>query len=434
MRQVLLGLIAALAASAGAALAQPPGPMSPPPAFAPGGYMPGLQPMPDGGPGAPPGLFNQLMGDSPDGILGLEAERGYFSAETLVWFFRSMPQPALPLITSGTTASGGTVPNIGTSALFGGEDFLFNPLVGGRFTLGTWFRRNSLWGAEWSAFVTEQRVDAYRLQSGDQVVARPFIDADTGLPNSFLVSFPGFFRDDVTAAARGQIWGTEWNLQRKLLNDANRRITALFGFRYIDLHEDLSVSSRSRVLPGNITSFYGLPFGSPAVVDVADSFDTRNQYTVFQLGFNTDWRYRRWTFNWGMKLGLGSVYQTLDITGNSGLITTPGAPRNEVLGGLLAVSSNIGRYHGAQFVVIPEGKLNVAYRMFGNVEIGAGYNFTYFSRVIRPSDQIDPVISTTQIPTSANYGIPGFSGRPAVALNQRDFWVQGLNFSVTLHY
>jgi hypothetical protein len=435
MRKGLLGTIAALAASAGLAYAQPPAPAPAPnagPAIAapagPGGLPMAQGPLPYmDGPGADPGLLSGLGTSN-----GLSSEKGWASFNYILWWMRTMP--AQPLITAGTAAAGGVNPNIGTTILFGAQNFNINPLSGMEWETGYWWKKNPLWGVSLGGFVTEQNSDSFRIMPNQQVVARPFIDADTGLPNSFLVSFPGFLTGDITARVRGQIWGLDLDIHRKLLSDETRRLTVRAGFRYIDLNEDLSVSSQSTVLPGNTTTFYNLIVGPGSRIDVNDRFNTRNQYMLGDLGFQGDWRYRRWLFEWSTKIGIGAVHEALDIEGNSKLVTTPGAPFNTVQGGLLALDSNIGRFFSGRFAVVPEGKLQVTYRMCGCIDLGMGYTFTYFSRVIRPSDQIDPMLSTTRIPTSANFAFPIGAFRPVVLMNQSDMWVQGVNFTVSFHF
>lgn len=441
MRNGLLGTIAAWACGAGLAFAQPPQAL--PPAALPGAAAPGaamgpgglpmgnglLSPFDGGGPGAAPGLLNGF-GEAPS---GLNSEAGWVSAEYLLWFLRSMPSPQ-PLITTGTTAGGGQQGNIGTAAVYGAENFDFNPFSGGRFSLGRWFKSNPRWGAEWAGFVLANRVDSFTLATQDQVIARPFIDADTGLPNSFLVAFPGYATGNVTAAVRSQLWGLEWNLHRRVAATANRRLNVLVGFRYLDLHEDLSVTSNSFFLPGAVVNYFGQVFNGPFADRVSDSIDTRNQYMMGQIGFQGDVRYNRWTFTGGMKLGLGGVYQSIDITGETAIRVNPGDPETVGLGGLLAADSNIGRSNTGHFVVMPEGKVQASYRFCSNMDLGLGYTFTYLSHVIRPSEQIDPQLSTTRIPTSAFFGFPGGANRPAVPYNQGDMWVQGLNVALTIRY
>jgi hypothetical protein len=424
MRKGLLGSIAALAISATQAIAQPPAQYPPSGPGNPG--LASLPPGPDmsGSPDGPPGLFNQPPGDN--GI-----PRSWFSAATDVLFIRPMTSP-YPLVTSGTVAAGGTFPNIGTTTLFGAQNFHYGPEIGGQFNYGSWFQNAPNWGWDWSGFVLENKVLHYHVDAADQVITRPFIDADTGLPNSFLVAFPGFDTGNLTASVSTQLWGLEWNLMRRLAYNPNMSLNFLFGFRYWDLHENLSISSTSDFLVAS--TFYGLPIAAGSKDTVADSFDTRNQYMTGQLGFSGDWYYKRWTVSWASKLALGAVYETSLISGASTLYPTAAAAGNTVQGGLLALDSNIGRHHTSQFVVVPDEKIQVNYRFFKNIDLGIAYNFTYFSRVLRPADQIDPMLSTTHIPTSTAFSVPGGVFMPVATANQSDFWLQGVTFSFTAHW
>ncbi len=103
-------------------------------------------------------------------------------------------------------------------------------------------------------------------------------------------------------------------------------------------------------------------------------------------------------------------------------------------GGLLALSSNIGKSHDDKFIFMPEGKIQVGYRMCKNIDLGLGYSILYLSRVIRPSDQIDPQLNPAFIPTSATYSFPAGPARPQLIYNQSDYWVQGVSLSLSIHY
>lgn len=443
MRKGLLGSITALAASAGLAQGQAPSPMSAPNPPAPmsvapagrSGAMAALPPAEGSflygdAPYGPPGILNQMF---EGGGTGLSSERGWASFSSTVSFIRTMPS-TLPLITAGTTLSGGVVPNIGTTTTFSVDNFNVNPLVGGSWDTGYWFRRNSLWGVGWAGFITETRFDRFRIAGNNQVIARPFTDADTGLPNSLLIAFPNFLSGTISASVSAQLWGSEWALHRKLFADEYRRLSFQLGFRYLDVTEFLGVESSSVVQPGSTINFYNQVYGAGARIDIRDRFDTRNQFMLGQLGLQGNWRYRRWLLEWSTRVGLGGSYQTLDILGNSSVTPAPGAQTNTVLGGLFALDSNIGRYHSSRFAVIPEGRVQIAYRFVGNLDLGLGYTFTYFNNLIRPSEQIDPIISTTRVPASSNFAFPGGADRPRALLNHSDMWIQGLNFFASIRY
>jgi len=67
-------------------------------------------------------------------------------------------------------------------------------------------------------------------------------------------------------------------------------------------------------------------------------------------------------------------------------------------GGLLALPSNIGTQTRNRFAVIPELGVKVGYQLTDHIRVYAGYNFLYASSVVRPGNQIDPVINRAQLP------------------------------------
>ena len=62
-----------------------------------------------------------------------------------------------------------------------------------------------------------------------------------------------------------------------------------------------------------------------------------------------------------------------------------------------------------------------------------GYDLMFLTNVIRPADQIDPTISSGQLPTSAFFGTPG-PNRPLVEFKKNDAYLHGLTVGLTLTY
>ena len=88
------------------------------------------------------------------------------------------------------------------------------------------------------------------------------------------------------------------------------------------------------------------------------------------------------------------------------------------------------------FSVVPEANLNVGIRLSPWATFVVGYTFIYVSSVARPGDQIDRVINPSQavaINSNPASGLVG-AARPALSVQNTDFWVQGVNFSLELRY
>src|SRR5262249_59900165 len=103
-------------------------------------------------------------------------------------------------------------------------------------------------------------------------------------------------------------------------------------------------------------------------------------------------------------------------------------------GGLLALSSNIGHYDRERFTVIPEVGLNVGYELSEHCRLTVGYNFLYWSSVVRPGDQIDRNVDVTLIPNFIASDLPTGQRRPAPLLQKTDFWAQGLSVGVEIKW
>ena len=66
------------------------------------------------------------------------------------------------------------------------------------------------------------------------------------------------------------------------------------------------------------------------------------------------------------------------------------------------------------------------------------YDVLYIGQVVRPGNQIDPYVNTNLVPSFAG-GVLQPAGaatpaRPASPMNRTDFWAQGINAGVELHW
>jgi hypothetical protein len=308
--------------------------------------------------------------------------------------------------------------------------------VGGRLTAGYWFGCDCLWGLEGSIFFLGERGTHFTASAPPlPVVARPFINALDGSNLVEIPGMPGMIHIDATS----ELWGTEIDVRRNLWCGCMFKVGLLAGVRYLKLQEGLHITEEG-IAPANSL------FPPPGSVGVTmDMFDTRNQFFGGQLGLVTEFHKGCWYVELRTKVALGETHQVLDINGGQTIngipqISPPGGP-----GGLLALSSNIGHYSRNRFSVVPEVGLNVGYDITPHVRVFVGYNFLFWSNVLRPGDQIDPIIDPRRIPNFstaaalAGMPLPSFAqvppiARPSVPFKQADFWAQGVNCGLEFHY
>ncbi len=131
-------------------------------------------------------------------------------------------------------------------------------------------------------------------------------------------------------------------------------------------------------------------------------------------------------------MALGATHQELDIYGIQ-TRTRPGQPPMNFRGGLLAAGPNLGTFTRDQFSVVPEVTLNLGYQVTPGVKVYVGYNFLYWTNVIRPGDQIDHVVDLTFVPNTPPAQPSGLQ-RPAPLFKQSDLWVTGINFGAQFRW
>ncbi len=346
---------------------------------------------------------------------------GWASFEYLYWVQRGMDLP--PLVTrsdSGTARGDAGVLGLSTTdILFGGDDVLDDGFFGGRLQFGFWLDKCHTWGIGAEYFELGEESDGFRgNSSGDPILARPFFNILTGEEDAELVAFPNVLTGEVNARATSHLVGAGVNL-RHLTNCSSgcgpcgqyqSRSHLLFGYRYLQLEESVSVTE----------DLVGLP-PDPGAFQIQDRFRTRNQFNGFDMGMMYNRRHGLFSLDLLAKLAVGNTHQTVDIRGTTRV--DGGAAQT---GGLLAQTSNIGNYERDRFTILPELGITGGYYLTPNFKLTAGYTMIFWSNVVRPGDQIDTDINPNFLPPPA---VP-FTGaaRPRFSFVDTDYYVHGGSF------
>jgi len=375
----------------------------------------------------------------------------WVTAEALWWWIKDGPVP-FPLVTSGPEASRGISGLPGVQGVLGTVDIDFEGVLGGRFSVGAWLEPSQLIGFEADFLVLEDRLHSYQASStgeaGSAVLARPFVDAQTGESTVDLVSFPGAFAGSAVMTAKSEMWGAEANFV-SLLRPApggGLSVAALAGFRFLELEELLAIShtkgllpgsvitnpdNTQTIIPGGITGFGGAILSSPTMVGVHDTFTTKNRFYGGQVGGRVRWQGDLIFVQAQVKIALGATCQELS---QFGLTELPGGAQLPMPSGLLVNLGNVGKVHHSEFSIIPELGVNLGLQFAPQVRGFVGFTFLYWTEVLRPGDQIDNRVNTTLVPTSLDYtGIVTAPMAP-IRLNPADFWVMGLNFGLEFNF
>ena len=361
--------------------------------------------------------------------------RFWASAEYLLWWVKGSSLP--PLVTTGPANATqvpppGALGGNGTTVLFGGDPNNNGPVSGGRFTVGGWLNQGQTFGMEGSYFFLGSRSNNFTASSsgapGSAVLARPFFDVSTGLPNSELISFPGVAAGTVNVQSTSQLQGAGANMLCNLCCSCNDvcnpcqpgyRVDFIGGFRYLDLSESLLIVETTQILPAS-------PVFPGETIRAFDQINTRNQFYGGQIGIRAEaWRQRCFANITGM-VALGDTHQTVDINGFTTF--TPPLAGFGGRGDVLAQPSNIGHYTRDVFSVVSEVNFNLGYQVTDHVRVFAGYSFLYWSNVVRPGDVIDSRVNSTRTPGSLLP--PSGPAAPSFAFRNSDFWAQGINVGV----
>lgn len=396
-------------------------PLTPFPNYGPPGTMPWkeLSPLhPDCNPPPPP--------SSPECF--------WFSIDAMVGILR--PAPLQPLVGARITSSiHPAVLDRGDSQfLYGGRNadrYLFGPRAEVGFFLDE-CQRCSLSVGGFFLFPQHERFAARSSALGDPTLSRPYLDANTGALSAFPIAEPGVLAGGVVTDLRSQLFGFEGNLGWGDCVCPGLRITGLLGFRSLFLDEDLSVYSNSTALVPGGGAFLGYPVGPGSILEVGDRIGTTNRFYGGQLGAQVRWNYGCLCVDAYGKIGLGVTQQRAHLAGASRL--TVGNSSVLAPGGVLAGLNNAGDFSRNEFGTVPQFGINLAFNVHPCVRFRTGYSFLLWNDVVRPGDQIDPVVNPAYVPTDRRYGSAAAPARPAFNIGEQTLWLHTLSVGMEFHY
>jgi len=384
--------------------------------------VPAPPPMPTPNQAPPPGAT--VYQAPPDYVPTLPPERMrvassepyhiWVRGELLAWWVKNAPLPAPIAVV--TDAAGNSQTVIGSSSANFGE------ITGGRVALGAWFDDHNNYGFETSFFSLDRRSNNQSVASdgnGNPSIGLSYLSATPGQSGEFIqfLSTPGTFSGNILVSSTLELWGAEVSGAMCLLRTGGFEFTALAGFRYAELRENLNIIGGST----NINS------GDFLVLN--DQFATRNQFYGGQLGARVNWQGERFALDVTGKLALGATHQIVDIQGNS-LDSTNGL----LPGGFYAQPSNIGHYTATQFGIIPSLELKLSYLLSQRWRLFVGYDFMYWNQLVRPGNQLDRNVNLTQSPLLGNGALTGPASPTAPLFSRSDFWAQGMTFGFEFRF
>jgi len=437
MRNGFLKSIVALLASAGLALAKPPGPIvqisfedadqtvvsDGPTISKPAPHPSDLKQLDT----APQVMGPGCCGNAVCGPPGC----AWVSAEYLMWWIRDSNLP--PLATSGP--NGGVLGKPGTTILFGGGELEHDMFSGVRLNSGVWLDDCHTIGIEHSSFFLDDRTRTFAVSSdgsaNSATLARPFFNLNLGQQDSDVTALPGEASGRIQISTTSRMAGSELNGVYNLCCACCSRVDLLGGFRWLSLHEDLSITEHTQIICNCVDDPFPAQPGN--TIDVSDNFNTRNNFYGGQIGARAEVRRGCMYVDLLGKLGLGDTHQVTEINGQM-VVTTPGGLRVVRPGGLLALDSNIGRFNHDAFSVVPEVGITLGCQLTCRLRAFVNYSFLYWTDVLRPGDQVDLALNSSRIPTNVAFNPTAGVARPEFTFHDSNFWAQGISVGAEFRY
>jgi hypothetical protein len=384
-----------------------------------------LVPPPPGPPPLAPPVSAAPLVYADAGLDGF-ATRFWISADYLLWWTKGDRLP--PLVTTGsrTDAIPGALGQPGTRVLFGG-DYDTGVQSGLRLRGGYWFTPDQTLGVDGSFFFLGGQGTRFHAESaGVPILTRPFFDVNNNREDAFLIAYPNRQGGAITATLRDFLWGADPNLRSMIFRGPSYQLSALGGFRFLDLHDTLRMQETDILYPQRPTTVTDW-------LTTVDRFRTSNQFYGGQLGTDFMWCRGRFYVDVLTKVALGASVERATINGCSSYNGSDGS-QGHIGIGALALPSNIGWAEKDQFAVVPEVGLNLGYAVTRHIRLTCGYTFLYWSKVFRPGDQIDRAVNTNEFAYALGTGSMSGPQRPNFTFKDTDFWAQGINFGAELRY
>lgn len=345
---------------------------------------------------------------------------------------------SIPLVNAGPTFAP-LLGAPGTEVVLGGKKIDNNWRSGGKFTLGYWFDDCHAWGIDGNYFFlgsgTNKKTVFSPGTAGEPVFGTPYINAITGIPSSNPISNSnpdldgGAYSGTARLKIKNKMQGAELNILTTLPCTCDWNVGFLAGFRYWNFDENLSFATDTLYLDISTSEFL-----------TKDKFDVENNFYGGQVGIGLGYTYDNFFANVQGKVALGANCGTVNIHGkteSNDFNTVVGVgPLQTYVGGMYALSTNIGNHKKTVFSVIPEVNVNIGYNIWDSLRVQLGYNFLYVNKMFWSTQQLSSLINPTQsvaIEDTAPVTLVGVA--QPVALNKTDsLWVQGLSVGLSFDF
>lgn len=350
------------------------------------------------------------------GCGGCRPSRGWFNAGYLLWWAKSSDLPVLATASSDPNGSG-ALGDTNTGIVFGGTSINGEARGGGKFDFGMWLDsgHTSAWQLTYY-FLGEKEESFFGSQEDYPLLARPFFNVEAASEDARIIADPDEFDGSMNLRAVTELHTSALAYRQLVSRRPGGRVDCLMGYRFAYLGESVNIVHSS-------TDLSSADAGT--VIDLADSFDTRNTFHGAEIGFELQQQMDRiWNCVCIAKIALGGSHSETQIVGQT--TTDDGATSTTTSSGLLVQDSNRGIFRDTEFNTVSEFGISLNRRVTDNFSFTFAYNILLWSHVMRAAEQIDRNINPTQIPPGTLSG----PALPAFPNNSTSYWAHGINFNL----
>ncbi len=372
------------------------------------------------------------MPDWANDLFGSSVGQVTASAEYLIWFNKNIPSLPPLVVTDRVNPEQGDITLTGANT----ASIDFHVFSGGRLSLGYFAGDCQTCGVETTLFMLFRQSLRLRVDSSS-FLGRSFFNTFTNADDAFVVGFPDVASGTINVVTSSQTWGAEINAWRNIVNEPiteQFRLDFLVGFRYLDLNEDVSITSATHFNQNLATTNPNVAAFAGSQVAAADLFGTDNQFFGGQIGFSSKYYGDLGTIDFRFKLAIGDDHESLNTRGSQ-LRTFPNGVSVPSVGGVLVQRSNLGYFTHDQFIVVPEASVNWILALTKNIDINLGYTLLFMSHALRPGNNIDRSVDPSQLPNfTGARGAPVDLTRPGVPFLQTNYYAHGLSAGITFRW
>jgi hypothetical protein len=345
-------------------------------------------------------------------------------ADLLYWYTSGTSLPALVTTSPQGTARdiAGVLGETGTAILFGDNSVNDGGSPGFRAIGDFWFDPSRTYGVQIGYTFLDQQVASFSASSdGDPILARPFLNAVTGLQDANLLAYPDVATGSIDIELKSQLHSANALFRMREFSEPCRFIDLLAGYRFAKLQDTLSINeqmistdTQSEIVPGTTMA-------------VLDNFDADNTFNGIEIGFTKQRSLLHGLLDFRATVALGNTHSVVTI-GGSTTTTVPDDPTPVVSpAGMLALGSNSGQFEHDYFSSISELGVRYQHHLCCGWEASIGYTLIYWSDVVRAGEQIDPELNPTEFPPVGAVEGPA---HPTFDFHTTGLLAQGLNLGL----